>query len=146
MKIQPNIEPLESPFFVEVANLGQIGAGKVVPFTPRDKKRWASLPKNARSFDQFTEFEVCGDSLEGRRILNGDILLCRTNFEPSEISPTDICIIRVLPTGDEFAKMIRQNGDGTITILAANPKYDPIVVFEDQVQILALVVEAKFKP
>lgn len=140
-----NVIPLEKPFFLDVMDLGQIGAGTVVDFIPRDRRRWTSIPRNARTFDQFSEYEVCGDSLEGRNIFDGYILLCRRNFEISEVTPDRIVILNIISTGELTAKSIKQNGDGTVTVLAWNPKYEPRTFFEDEVEIIALAVEFKGK-
>lgn len=133
------------PYFIESKSLGQIGCGKVVPFTPRDKRKWIPLPKDAKAFHQFTEYEVCGDSLSGERIFDGDLLTCRINFELSEIKPHKICIVRVLSTNEELAKKVSISNDGTVTLSSANPNYPPLIFFADEIEILAIVVEARFQ-
>lgn len=138
---------MKSTYFLEVQELGQIGAGRIVPFPfVKPKKKWIPLPKGARSFDQFREYEVCGDSLEELRIYDGDLLTCRTNFEISEVKPNKICIVYIVPKNEQTAKMVQINGDGTVTLLGANPKYKPQIYFVNEIQILALVDEVRFKP
>lgn len=139
-----NIKPLPKPIFVAARQLGQVGAGKVVDFIPKDKKRWITLPQNARYFDQYSEFEVIGDSLEGIRIYAGYILVCRKNFTIQDIKPHKVCIL-LLPTGELTAKMIQLNGDDTVTVFGANPKYKPQNYFRDEVEILAVVDEVKWQ-
>ena len=130
-----------NPLFAIEVTSAQIGAGKVVDFIPRSEKAWIPLPPNARPFDQFCEFTVSGDSLAGHGISDGDLLTCRKNFELSEIKPSKVCIIYIHPTGELTAKFLRINNDGTITVIAANPKYKPKTYFADEVQILALADE-----
>ena len=131
------------PLFIEAASLGQIGAGKIVPFTPRDQRKWIPVPKGARAFDQFSEYEVCGDSLTGLNIHDGDLLTCRKNFELSEVRPNKICIVRLLTTGEQIAKLVRLNCDGTVTLSGANPRFEPQTYFADEIEILAMVVEVR---
>lgn len=137
--------PLDEPVLVYVSDLGQVGAGQVVDFIPRDGKRVVSLPRNARPGDLFAEFEVCGDSLEGKGIFDGYVLLCRKNFELSEITPDRVVIAQILTTGELLAKSIKANGDGTVSLIAANPKYSPKIFNESEVEIVALAVEFKSK-
>lgn len=44
--------------FIEVADYGQIGAGKVVDFLPKNKKRWIVPPKNVHHFQPFITYTV----------------------------------------------------------------------------------------
>lgn len=136
---------LKPLFAVQGYRVGQIGAGTVVPFKTPSTKRWIPLPKNARAFDHFDEYEVSGDSLEGRRIFDGDILTCRRNFDISEITPNKICIVRILPTGEETAKMVEIDIDTeTVTLRGANKSYIPRTFFIDEIEILAVAVEGRF--
>lgn len=133
---------MNHPPFIEVYSLGQIGAGKVVEFVPRDNKRWIPLPKGARYFDQFVEFDICGDSLAGIGITDGMILTCRRNFEISEIK-NRVCVIYFHETGEMSAKMIRPNNDGTVSVISADPDYSEKIYFADEIEILALAVEKR---
>lgn len=135
------MKALKTLIAVEAQNLGQIGAGTVVEFTPREARKWIPLPKTARPFDQFAEYEVCGDSLEDLGIKDGFLLTCRKNFELSEIRPNKVCIVHVIPTDEQTAKLVSINNDGTITLNGANSEYKAKTYFADEIQILALVVE-----
>lgn len=125
---------------------GQIAAGKIVPFTPQQQRHWIPLPKNARAFDTYDEYEVCGDSLEGIGIFDGHYLTCRTKFDISDIKPGKVCIVQILVTNEQTAKMIELNaGDGTVTLIGANPNYKPQTFFTDEIEILAIVEEVRWK-
>ena len=126
-----------------VVNLGQIGAGKVLEFTPKAGKRWVSLPVNAKPSDRFAEFEISGDSLNGISIYDGDVLLCRKNFEMSEVKPPKVCIVLILKTGDLLAKIIQINDNNTVTLMSANPKYPPKICSSGEIQILGLAIEVR---
>lgn len=128
--------------FIEVYSLGQIGAGKVVEFVPKEKKHWMPLPKHARYFDQFVEFDVSGNSLSGIGITDGMILTCRRNFELSEIK-NRVCIVYFHVTGEMSAKMVRPNDDGTVSIISADPDLSENTYFADEVEILALAIEKR---
>jgi len=136
---------LQTLIAVEVLDLGQIGAGKVVDFVPRSKKRWIPLPHDARAFDVFCDFEVSGSSLLGTGIDSGDYLTCRRNFELWEIKPEKICILLIHPLAELTAKKIRLNNDGTVTISGANPNFEPRTFFADEIEIVALAVEHRRK-
>lgn len=138
--------------YIEAARLGQIGAGKVVPFPQQiedesddDNKIWIPLPKGARTFDKFAEYEVCGDSLQEIGIKHGYKLTCRTNFELWEVKPDKVCIVYINSTNEKTAKMVRLNNDGTVTLCGANAKYKPKTYFADEIEILALVIEARWE-
>ncbi len=138
-----SVNQLSQPYFIEAANLGQVAAGKVVEFLPRECRKWIPLPKGARAFHQYAEYEICGDSLEGLNIFDGDLLTCRKNFELSEVKPKKICIVRLLHTNEQIAKMVRLNDDGTVTLSGANPRFVAQTYFADEVEIMALVVEVR---
>lgn len=122
---------------------GQIGAGKVVEFRPRNKRNWIPLPRNARTFDLFDEYEVNGDSLEGIGIFDGNLLTCRTNFDISEVKPNRVCIVYIRHLNEQTAKMVVVNNDQTVTLFGANPHYKPETFFADEIQILAIVEEVR---
>lgn len=125
---------------------GQIAAGKVIPLTPRDKHKWIPLPKNARVSDKYDEYEVCGDSLEGLHIYDGMILTCRITFDITDVKPHKICIVQILPSNEQTAKMVHLNAcDGTVTLIGANPSYRPQTFFTDEIEILAIVEEVRWK-
>lgn len=126
---------------------GQIGAGKVVPFTPRDEQEWIPLPKNARPSDRFDKYEISGDSLEGIGILDGFILTCRTNFNISEIKADTVCIVLILPANEQTAKMVRVDpARARITLIGASRHYKPQSYHIDDIEILAICDEIRITP
>lgn len=137
---------METQFFVPVMSYGQIAAGNVVPFTSNPRKKYIPLPQNAKPNDRFCEFEVSGDSLQSLGILDGDLLTCKINFTIAEIKPSTVCIVRIIPTAEETAKMVEIDvATETITLIGANPKYKPRTFFFDEIEILAIAVELRKK-
>lgn len=134
------------PFYVtEAINAGQIACGKVIPFDTYLHRTMIPLPPNARPFDKFLEYEVFGNSLENLGIKDGDLLTCRRNFEQWEIKPQTVCIVRIIPTNDTTAKMVKNNDDGTILIYGASDSYKPQIYFENEIEILAIAIEYRRK-
>lgn len=129
---------LSAAWLLEVYNYGEVGAGKLVKFPVPAKREWITLPKNAKKNDQFATFTVTGNSLIDIGIEYGDTLVCRRNFELSEIKPDRILII--LFDGELQAKRLRNNHDGTVTIISAGGEAN---VFEDEIEIKALAIEHK---
>ncbi len=130
---------LTAAYLLEVYNFGEVGAGKLVKFPVPAKRQWISLPENARRSDRLAVFTVNGDSLVDIGIEQGDTLLCRRNFEASEITPKRVCIV-LLPSGELCAKRLKINDDGTVTIISA---FGTEVVFADQIEVQALAIEYK---
>lgn len=137
---------IEPQYFVPALNYGQIAAGKVVPFTLNPRRKFIPLPKTARPNDRFCEFEVLGSSLIDLGISDGDLLTCKVTFNITEIKPKTICIVRILPTDEETAKMLEIDvANETITLIGANKTFKPRTFFIDEVEILAIAVELRKK-
>lgn len=136
-----------SPLYeVSARAQGQIGCGKVVEFLPKNKWQWIPLPSNARTSDRYDEYIVSGDSLEGIGIHDDYKLTCRTTFEIWEVKPNRVCIVLLLDTNEQTAKMVQINHEEeTVTLIGANPNYKPKTYFYDEVQILAIVEEVRRK-
>lgn len=142
------MKKLHPQFIVPARAQGQVGAGKIVEFTPRNQRRWIPLPPNARPNDKYDDYEVCGDSLEGIGIYDGFLLSCRTTFNISDVKPKKtVCIILLHATNEQTAKMVDINAEeGLITLIGANPNYKPTPYFFDEVEIIAVVEEVRFPP
>lgn len=137
---------LEPLIVIPARAQGQIGAGKVVDFLPLNKHKWIPLPKNAKTSDRFDDYEICGESLEGIGIFDGMSLTCRTTFEISDIKPHKVCIVLLLHTNEQTAKMVQINHqEETVTLIGANPNYKSTTYFYDEIQILAIADEVRRK-
>ena len=86
-----------------------------------------------RGADHFA-LKVKGDSMNGAKIDDGDIVVARV--QPG----ADNLDIVVVSLGDEGTlKRFSKMGNNAI-LLAENPNYDPILLNDDQVNILGLAV------
>ena len=132
-----------SRIIISADDYGQVGAGSVVDFTPRDKT-WIVIDKSAQ-FQNFITFTVSGDSLIERGIRNGDTLICKTRFELSQIKQNTVCVVMVHSTGELMAKMIHCNANGTVTAKSGNVRYAPRVFDADDIEIKAIVTEFQRK-
>lgn len=130
--------------FIEVQDFGQIGAGKVVDFIPKNKKRWIVVPQTTHRFQHFITYTVSGNSLVGRGIFDGDVLICRTRFEVSEIKEDTVCVL-LIHNAELTVKMIEFNEDGTVTIKSAHPGFPDRRLSSEEVYIKALVSELQRK-
>jgi repressor LexA len=114
------------PAYKAVSLVGQLAAGASVEFLPTVRTRIVRLPKWAEESDQFVLSEVCGDSLTGAGIQDGDFALIHLN--PIEIHDGDL-VAAFTPDG-MLIKFIWHNHDGLMRLESANPNwptryYDP---------------------
>jgi SOS-response transcriptional repressor LexA len=68
---------------VSLVDYGQVGAGRIIEFIPRGKRR-VNIPQSQKT-DGLVTVSVCGDSLRDLGIMDGDNLICQTKFEKSEV-------------------------------------------------------------
>jgi SOS-response transcriptional repressor LexA len=137
--MESNIRRLARVELLSMENRGQVGAGTVVEFIPRPRRR-LPRPRRARYGDQIVSFDVCGDSLEGDGIFDGDILVCKTNFEVADLTPGRLVVAR-LPSGGLVVKHLHTN-NGHVVLKAANAHYVDHVFEREDVRIEAVVVES----
>ena|SRR5687767_10592755 len=99
--------------------LGQLGAGAGVEFLPTVKFREVKIPRWARSSDRFVLSEICGDSLTGVDIRNGDLALIylTTNVKVGDL-------VAVLTPAGLLVKFLSFHGD-QVRLQSANPRYPP---------------------
>ncbi|HEY0658050.1 MAG TPA: S24 family peptidase [Pyrinomonadaceae bacterium] len=141
-----NIFP-EKGRMIEIPDYGEIGAGKVVPFSKERKKIKVPKPSNAHDGDILFAHRVSGDSLNNltdpdKNIRNGDSLICKANCELREITPDKICIVFISQTCESLAKHVILNGDYVI-LRSTNPHYPDRRFPADVVEIKGLVLGYK---
>lgn len=98
---------------------GQLGAGASVEFLPTVKWRQVRLPRWARNSDRFIVSEICGDSLIGAGIFDGDLALV---YLTQDIRQGDL-VAALTPEG-MLVKFLGYQ-DGQIRLDSANPHYPP---------------------
>jgi SOS-response transcriptional repressor LexA len=120
-----------------VQHWGQIGAGKVVPFTPPQKSKTVPVPDEIKHLDPVF-FEVCGDSFSGENIDDGQTIVARKKFSYGEVTPGRLCVVRVAGNED-LLKRVYYYGGETVRLASANPNYPDKICPVETVEILALV-------
>lgn len=96
-------------------------------------------PQWVRDFKEVGTVEVCGDSLSGDGILDGDRLICKRVFDAAEIRNGRL-VVAYLPTGRSVVKRIYFEGD-KIILRSTNPNYDDMVFGPDEIRIDGIVME-----
>jgi SOS-response transcriptional repressor LexA len=117
MKYQNKLKEFEKR---NVDHFGEVGAGRVVPFTPRDGKHELILPINSPADEHLGLMRVRGRSLEDENIYDGDVLICRKNITNRDINRNTICIVFIRSTGELVAKKIRFGHLGNQVTLVAS--------------------------
>ena len=92
-----NVKTIEVPLY------GEVGAGSVVPFTPRNEVTQVAVPTATRESDIGTII-VNGVSLSDYGIRTGDILIFTKRFDPAKIYFEKVCILML--SGELMAKKI----------------------------------------
>lgn len=116
---------------------GQLGAGASVEFLPIVQFREVRLPRWARSSDRFVLSEICGDSLTGVDIRNGDLALIHLTCD---IKPGDL-IAALTPDG--FLVKFLAFQEGKIVLTSANPNYPPHQYDPEDITIQGRVVRTE---
>ena len=130
---------------VWIPDLGQIGAGKVVEFIPRNKKINIPRPSNAPDSDVLFSHTVSGDSLNDfenpdKNIRNGDSLICKENIEISDVTPDKICVVFIHPTCERLAKKVIYVNDDNVILRSVNPHYKDRHFTAADIEIKGIVV------
>jgi repressor LexA len=121
----------------QIPLLGQLGAGAGVEFLPTVKFRKTKIPRWARSSDRFVLSEICGDSLIGADIRDGDLALI---YLTTDIKPGDLVAV-LTPTG-LLVKFLSFHGE-QVRLQSANPEYPPHDYDPEDVQIQGKVIRTE---
>jgi repressor LexA len=116
--------------------LGTITAGGLVePFTDEDERL-----EFQQIFEQPNCFalQVVGDSMIEDHITEGDYVIMRSLSSPSEAKDGDIVAARVEGYGTTLKRIYFE--DEQIRLKASNPKYQPITVKSQEVQIQGILL------
>lgn len=112
---------------------GRIAAGQPIHLNPElDQEIY--LPKSWVAGGQYFILKVYGDSMTGAAIDDGDLVLVRAQDAADNL---DVVVVALGEEGTlkRFSKM----GSSAI-LLAENPKYDPILLEDEQVRIMGIAV------
>jgi SOS-response transcriptional repressor LexA len=116
---------------------GQLGAGTSVEFLPCVRWREVKLPRWARASDQFVLSEICGNSLIGAGIQDGDLALIHltTNIREGDL------VAVLTPLGMLVKFLAYKNGH--IILKSANANYPPRTYDPAEVTIQGKVIRTE---
>lgn len=123
-----------------VSNYGQAGAGRVVEFIPRGRKRIYWTNPDEIQIKGIATMTVNGDSLVDVGINDGDELIIQTKFAKEEVKNGKLVIAELPCTGNVVKFFYRF--EGKIVLRSANPKYEDLIYDEDIVIIKAIVLKS----
>lgn len=126
---------------IEVENLGQVGAGTTVDLFDHPRAQLILRPQWVRDFREVATVTVCGDSLTGEGIQDGDVLIVKRVIDGAEIRNGRL-VVACLPTGRSVVKRIYFEG-GRVVLRSANPAYEDMVFERDQITVEGIVKELK---
>lgn len=126
---------------ISVPNYGQGGAGKVVDFIPRGRKKiyWTGDLADIQ-IKGIAVMNVSGDSLIDVGINDGDELTVQTKFEKDEVRNGRL-VVALLPCAGLVVKFFYRF-DNKIVLRSANPKYDDLIYDEELIQVKAIVLKS----
>lgn len=121
MSKNPHIDRNVEHRFVRVPVVGQISAGSGVEYLPIVRWIEVTLPRWARSFDRFVAAEICGDSLIGDHILDGDFVLVHLTTDVQQGN-----LAAVLAGGSLLIKYLFVETDPPrVRLESSHPDYPP---------------------
>lgn len=132
--------PYEPAKMVRLPILGTIRAGEPIDMIRNIEGYEFVEPELLRGRQGFV-LRVKGDSMSGDRILDGDlvVVICQ-----EEAHQTDIAVVAI--NGQEATlKRVKCQGDMCM-LIPSNPAYEPLLVPSNEVHIIGIVEEVKFKP
>lgn len=91
---------------------GEVGAGTVVPFAPRNELVPIVVPAGSPADEHLGTLIVRGISLENCGIRDGDLLLLRKDITRKDITPETICAVYIRSTGELLAKKLLYGNRG----------------------------------
>jgi SOS-response transcriptional repressor LexA len=132
----------EAPIVVK--NEGFVAAGRTVPFPAPETTDvlWlpAHLAEDARN-GRIRTLTICGDSLKGVGIFDGDRVVCKKAFHRKEITDKTICIVYIPQTGDTVAKRVRFVNENLMLLQPCNDAEEEMRVHPDSVEIRGVVID-----
>lgn len=119
---------------------GEIGAGRVVPFTPRNMTTPIVVPANTPADDKIGTMIVRGVSLEDEEIYDGDILLLRRDITRKDITANTICAVYIRSTGELVAKkLVYGNRGDYVTLRSSGGGLADVYYHADDIEVRGIV-------
>lgn len=79
-----------------------------------------------------------GDSMTGARIFDGDIVYVRSQDDVNDGQIAVVCIPTAEGEAEATLKRVYHNPDGSVTLMAENPAYRPLVLRDARIEGLAV--------
>jgi repressor LexA len=113
--------------------LGRIAAGRPIEAVPGEEE--IDLAAFFLGPNRFV-LRVLGDSMVGDGILEGDMVV----VEKRATARSNEIVVALIDGTEATLKRLRHNRDGSITLIAANPRIPPMRYSAERVQIQGVVV------
>jgi repressor LexA len=122
--------------YVRVPVVGQCAAGRGVEFLPIVQFRDVRLPSWARPSDRFVIANICGNSLSGKGIFDGDLALVHLT---KYIQQGDL-VVACCHGSEIVIKFFHAEQSGRICLSSANKKYEPRYFDAHEIDVQGRVV------
>lgn len=119
---------------------GQVGAGRVHPFVPKDGVIAVPVPDSIPQGEHLGTMTVNGRSLERVGIYDGDIVLVRRITSKRQIKRNSICVVFVPSLGEVMAKKVSFDGDYIVLHYCGMEPQEPMVLLAEEVEIRGMVI------
>jgi len=120
---------------MEVPIIGRIAAGRPIWAVENIEGTVTVDSALSRRYDQLFALNVTGDSMEGAGILDGDLVI----VAQQEWADSGDIVVALI--GDSATvKRLEQGRKGAIRLIAANPKYEDIVIHDPDFRIQGKVI------
>lgn len=120
-----------SPFDLPI--IGAIAAGQ--PIEAMDQHRSLNLADHVLGPNRFL-LVVKGDSMIGDNICDGDYVIC----EKAEVVNRHQIAVVLVDNSDATLKRVKNNNDGSITLIPSNPTLKPQMYPAEQVKIQGIFI------
>lgn len=118
----------------------EVGAGRVVPFTPRNQTAPVALPVGTDvQAQEIGLMTVRGPSLNNLGIYDGDYLICTRKFTKRDITPETVCIVFIGSTGELQAKKVIEQY-GKITLRSSGGDIKDAFYERDDIEVKSIVI------
>jgi SOS-response transcriptional repressor LexA len=125
---------------VELEVLGEIGAGQVVEFIPRNRVIPVALPSGADP-EHYGSLIVRGVSLEDEAIFDGDLLILRKNITNKDIARETICAVYIRSTGELVAKKLSYGNHGEyVTLRSSGGGIEDVHYHKDDIEVRGIAI------
>lgn len=118
--------------------LGRVHAGLPI-LADENITEYISVPENEVTGGDYFYMEVEGDCMTGEHILEGSLVLVRSQ---SRVENGQIAVVRI---EDEVLLRKVKWIEGKLLLFPSNPKYEPIVISNGDVEIIGRVVEIRIR-